>query len=307
MNEGHGPAQAGARGPAALDVSKKQKAVKAERISLRPGLNVADGFQIIASSCLHHFRQNQSLILEAKDTEALHQARVAMRRLRSAFALFGPAIKDGEFCRLKEELRWLVAEFGDARNLDVYLERDLSEEQRRFANERRNDAYDRVGAALFSRRGRQLLLDMQSWLERGAWREHPEAKKKLELFLGPRIDHLWKKVCRSHAVLRMNDQRRHRLRIGVKKLRYALEFADGLHPANRRRKAKFGRTVKDIQQSLGHLHDDVTAASMMALNSWLSTDPTSRGAERRLARDADHAIARLRKIGPYWHHARSAA
>lgn len=307
MNDGPGSSRTGAKGSAALVVPKKRKAVKAERILLRPGFTVAQGLQAIGSSCLHHFRDNLGLILEAKDIEALHQARVAMRRLRSAFALFAPVIRDEETRRLKEEIRWLVAEFGDARNLDVYLERDLSEEQRRFASERRSDAYDRVCAALGSTRGRQLLVDVRNWLERGGWREHPEAQKRLKPFLSPRIDRFWKKVSRSSSVLRMNDHRRHRLRIGVKKLRYALEFADGLHPGKERRKERFGRTVKDIQQSLGYLHDEVTAASLMTLNSWLSTDPKSRRQERRLANDADQAIARLRRIGPYWHHARTAA
>ena len=307
LNHGPAPSPADARRAPATEILPKQKAVKAEPIPLRPGLTVAQGLQAIASSCLTHFRENQALILEAKDAEALHQARVAMRRLRSAFALFRPVIKDEETRRLKEELRWLLAEFGDARNLDVYLERNLSEEQRRFANERRTDAYDRVGAALGSIRARQLLLDVLKWLERGAWRDHPEAEKRLGPFLRPRIDQLWKKVSHSRAVRRMNDERRHRLRIGVKKLRYALEFADGLHPGNRRRKAKFGRAVRDVQQSLGRLHDDVTAASMMALNSWLSTEPTSRTKRTRLAHHADQAIARLRRIGPYWHHARAAA
>lgn len=307
LNDGPGPSPAGANLATAIEVIPKQKAVKGKPISLHPGLTVAQGLQTIASSCLDHFRENQGLILESKDAEALHQARVAMRRLRSAFALFRPVIKDEETRGLKKELRWLLAEFGDARNLDVYLERNLSQDQRRFVKERRSDAYDRVGAALGSARARQLLLDVLNWLERGGWRNHPEAEKRLGPFLRPRLDQLWKKVSHSRAVRRMNDHGRHRLRIGVKKLRYALEFADGLHPGKKRRKAKFGRTVRDIQQSLGRLHDDVTAASMVTLNSWLSTEPISRTKQRRLADDADQAIARLRRIGPYWHHERTGA
>lgn len=286
-------------GPSAAGKARL-KAKRAEPVSLLARWTVARGFQAITASCITHFRLNQSLILEAKDAEALHQARVALRRLRSAFALFRPAIADQKSRLIEEELRWLLAEFGDARNLDVYLKRDLSSGQRQFAGERRSDAYERVGRAITSSRSRRLFFEMLAWLSNGDWHRNLEAGKRLDHFLGKRIDKFWKKVSKAGPVGRMDDERRHRLRAGIKKLRYALEFAAPLNIAANRRGKKFTRGVKDAQQSLGNVHDIVTAASIMALNGLLRTKQPSPRRERRMVRDADGAIGKLRQIGPYW-------
>src|SRR5215469_2455169 len=55
----------------------------------------------------------------------------------------------------------------------------------------------------------------------------------------------------------LDAQRRHKLRISVKKLRYACEFFAGLFD-NRKQTAQrkhFAKTLKDLQGSLGNLND----------------------------------------------------
>ena len=132
----------------ALADGKALEPTKADPVRVGRGMSIAQGFEIIVSSCLRHFQLNEPTVVKARNVEALHQARVAIRRLRSALALFRPIVADQEFDRVQRELRWLVAEFGDARNLDVYLEHDLSRDQRLFVEERRKDAYDRAIAAM---------------------------------------------------------------------------------------------------------------------------------------------------------------
>ncbi len=53
--------------------------------------------------------------------EPLHQARVALRRLRSALSLFEVVVTDKKYMRLKRRLRDVSRQLGEARNLDVYL------------------------------------------------------------------------------------------------------------------------------------------------------------------------------------------
>jgi inorganic triphosphatase YgiF len=92
----------------ALAAGKMARPWKAPRIDLAAGMTVADGFTVIAMSCLKHFRLNEELMVEARDVEALHQMRVAIRRLRSAFDLFAPILEDDDdYERLKKELRTL--------------------------------------------------------------------------------------------------------------------------------------------------------------------------------------------------------
>src|SRR4030095_3700626 len=134
----------------ALASGKFGKVVKAEPVPLRADMNVAEGFATIVSACLRHFRLNESLVIEQREVEALHQTRVAMRRLRSAFTLFRPAISDEEFEDIRDELRWFTRELGAARNLDVYLERDIPDGDRQRLELKREQAYDGVITAMDS-------------------------------------------------------------------------------------------------------------------------------------------------------------
>jgi CHAD domain-containing protein len=280
---------------------KKPPPAKAEPVGLHRGLTIVQGFEAIIASCLCHLQLNLALVVDRRNAEALHQARVAIRRLRSALAVFAPLTAGRQLTPIKNELRWLVSEFGDARDFDVYLERHLLDDQRSFAQERREDAYDRAAEAITSLRSRLLFLEILAWMREGKWRTGSNARKMLDPFIDRRIDRLWEKVSDSGAISRMNDHRRHHLRIRVKRLRYALEFTEGLHSRRPRRKRKFGKALKEAQQSLGALQDIVTAGSMMTLNPCLATKQPSARQQKRLVRDADRAISRLRKAGPYWH------
>ena len=138
---------------------------KAVPLAVDARMTVGDAFALIAHACIRHYRLNEPLVIATQAPPVLHQARVAMRRLRSAFALFRPAIADGEYLRLREELRWFTSQLGDARNLDVYLERELQERERRALMRQRKRAYCQVIAAMGSQRLRDLLLDLVGWLE----------------------------------------------------------------------------------------------------------------------------------------------
>jgi triphosphatase len=271
--------------------------VKAGRVSLRRGMSVAEGFTTIVSSCLCHFQSNQPLVIERRDAEALHQTRVALRRLRSAFSLFRRAVADEEFRAIRGELRRFNGELGDARNLDVYLQRNLPQDLRRVIEQRREEAYGAVIAAMGSRRVRRLLTRLAAWPAIGEWRARPKAAKPLRRYLNRRVDRLWCKVEGADDVQAMSDEQRHRLRIRVKNLRYALEFADGLNALGKRK--KFGRAVKDLQEALGQLNDAVVARMLAIRHAW-PIDPDTPKDERTDLREAERALRRLRKIGPYW-------
>src|SRR4029434_4777431 len=58
----------------------------------------------------------------AGDTEAVHQIRVAITRLRAAVAFFAPIVVDAEWLRLKKEIAWLNGPLGAARDSDVVVE-----------------------------------------------------------------------------------------------------------------------------------------------------------------------------------------
>jgi len=284
----------------ALADGKLGKVVKAEPVAIDAEMTVAEGFEAIVGACIRHFRLNEALVIEQRLPEALHQTRVAMRRLRAAMSLFRTAIADEEFANVRSELRWFTAQLGDARNLDVFLERDLPPEQRRTPWQNREAAYDRVVEAMDSRRFRSLMIDLVAWAALGSWREHTSAGMPIEPYVNRRIDRLWHKINAADHLPRMDDEERHQLRILIKKLRYALEFVAQVHAKEGERQKKFGRALQDLQETLGLLNDAVVARTMVMADAWPIVPEEQNDEERRLLHDAAHDLDRLQKAGPYW-------
>ena len=87
---------------------------------LSPGMTAGRAFTLIGRACLRHLVSNVPAMME-RDGSALHQMRVALRRLRAAISLFSPVVGDDRAGAIKSELKWLAQEFGPARNLDKLL------------------------------------------------------------------------------------------------------------------------------------------------------------------------------------------
>ncbi|MDT9600497.1 CYTH and CHAD domain-containing protein [Sphingosinicella rhizophila] len=280
---------------------------KGGTIRIAPAMDVAESFVVIAHACLKHFRMNESLVAERRDAAALHQARVAMRRLRSAFSLFGPVVQDDESVRIREELRWFTGQLGAARNLDVLLKRceggGKAELERRL-RAAREDAYDSVLATLKSQRFRNLMLDLLGWLEFGRWRSDEDAGAPIEEFARKRLDRRWRKIRKAGRDLAaLGEERRHRTRINIKKLRYAVEFLDGLYEKRKRKVDAFLDALAQMQEELGFLNDIATARVLLADIAGTDQDlipaPEPEEISRHLAA-AQKAYAELDKSGPVW-------
>ena len=67
------------------------------------------------------FREQLPGVQRDIDTEFVHQARVATRRMRSALRLFRDAVPQSTGACLAGELQWLGGLFGAVRDLDVFL------------------------------------------------------------------------------------------------------------------------------------------------------------------------------------------
>ncbi len=296
------------------------KAAKAEPIPLRPEMHSAEGFAAIANACLRHYRLNEGLVVERRDPAALHQSRVAMRRLRSAFSLFRPVIGDDEYQRLREEVRWFTSQLGEARNLDVLLRRLPEDDHprglalRERLERARDGAYDRILEVLDSARLRRLMLDLVAWVETGQWRRGKEAAEPLPLFAVRRLDRGWRRVKKGGRHLAaLAPEPRHRLRIEVKKLRYAVEFLSSLHSgrAASTDQKELLAALEEMQEHLGELNDAETARELLArlLGRDAEAEAMVRYAERRLDRHAaeeevletsEEAYDRLTAVGPFW-------
>ncbi|QOT72040.1 MULTISPECIES: CYTH and CHAD domain-containing protein [Sphingobium] len=245
--------------------------VKAEPVALDPSMRAEEALSRIAGSCLRHYRLNEALLLDHYDSRALHQARVAIRRLRSALSLFRPMLAPADVERFQGELKWLAAMLGEARNLDVLAERVETEELRERWDAVRGEVHGRVQEWLRSARVRMLLIDLVEWLTLGAghgggkvqaMRDEPAAD-----FAARRLRRLRRRIAKEgRGLAGLSDEARHEVRKDAKKLRYASEFFAGLFEGGkaRRRRGKFIAALEQVQSELGALNDLVAAPGLLA-------------------------------------------
>jgi triphosphatase len=260
-----------------LAAGDKLAAVKTASVAFTPELDVHRAFQAIAAACLRQLAANVPLI-RAQDAEGLHQARVGPRRLRTAISLFSPMLEDAQTEALKRELKWITGELGPARELEVFLTEVVKpladgKERRpgvavltRDLRQKRKGAFKRALIAVDSARFRRLAVDTVAWIEMGDWRHNGQdaARSLREQTIadagGDELKRRWKKVRKNGKhIAEVDPERRHKLRIQAKKLRYAAEFFAAAFPGKKpaRLRKRFLSRLKELQDALGELNDIV--------------------------------------------------
>ncbi len=235
--------------------------VKAEEMVLDPAMTTSHAFQIIAHKCLRQYRLNEAVLLVSREPEALHQARVAIRRLRSAFSIFKALFPGPQAAHFRNELKWLATLLGDARNLDILGKTIVQGPLVDRIETARSLAYKEVETALATKRVRALMLDLTEWLALGNW-PAPETEGNrsagIEDFAIRALSRLRRRV-KTHGrhIDRLEDEARHEVRKDAKKLRYMAEFTNRLFPdeKQRRRYRKFLSALEKLQDRLGALND----------------------------------------------------
>jgi len=228
---------------------------------LSPEASTATAFRLIAMACLAQVSANAELLRIVRRPEAVHQMRVALRRLRAAVGVFKPMLAEPGRERIEIELKWLAREADAARDLDVFIREvfhpaaleapspDLALLGRHLLAAR-GRAYDRVLSAIGSPRYALLMLETTAWIETAALPDDPVAP-----FAAEALDRLHRHVeRRARDLCGLDVEARHSLRIRAKRLRYAAEFFADLFPA-RRRRARYLKALERLQDTLGALND----------------------------------------------------
>jgi inorganic triphosphatase YgiF len=235
---------------------------------LKKDIDVHSAFMQISWECIRQLQGNQNVVLHGTDVEGVHQMRVALRRLRSAFLVFKNILGGEHNALLLAELSWLTGVLGKTRDLDVLLTQtfpaifaQFNEPQcllklRDKAIVAQVEAYNELSTTLTSQRYQRLLLTLASWLENESWRtkSHEDRFVKAINFssaiLAKRYKHL---LMLSKDLIHMSPQVRHSARISAKKLRYAAEFFSSLYTTKKSR--PFIQSLSQLQDCLGVLND----------------------------------------------------
>lgn len=283
---------------------------KADPVRLDADVDARDAFRQIALSCVRHYRLNEAMLFEEWHPSALHQARVALRRLRSAFTIFKPILPGVPANSFKSALRDLSSVLGEARNLDVLRDR-IEGGPARGIEDARDLAYTKVRTLLASAEIRALMLDLAEWLTVGDWlaagSQQGEGRASGKDFAADALRRLRKRIRKHGRRLRQgSDDDRHTVRKDAKKLRYASDFFESFYVTShqKRRHAKFAKTLEKLQEHLGALNDRVTAQELIAamgIEEQRLTDALlGETAPDTLIRRAQSAWDELIDLKPFW-------
>jgi triphosphatase len=252
-------------------------AARAGSLDLEAHASVADAFRAIGRQCFRHMRANESLVRSVPGAEGVHQLRVALRRLRSALSSFADVLPEEERRTASDNLRWIAAACGAARDWDVFggellqpLASHLADEPgltrvTSAAEAARARAYEAMSQTLASERLALALVDVEAWWEGGGWETGMGAWRNLPArdFAAATLKKLHRKVARiGDAIGDLEDVELHELRIRCKKLRYTAEFFRTLFA---RKLAKpYLAALADVQAHLGSLNDASVAKALLA-------------------------------------------
>ncbi len=274
----------------------------------------------IVAACRSDLNKYRAVVLAGSRPIGVHQSRVALRRLRAAIGLFRDAFDESDpngsdLRSLSAEARWLAAELAPARDLHVFLKETAPDAPqpvqrigRRLARQRLERARQALSGARFGEFDARLEkfaaaaplaigTPLTKFGDAALGLRHAKVGRR-----GERIDHLGAKPL-------------HKLRIAVKKLRYAAIFLRPLFsgPGFDSKAAKpYIEATARLQGALGALNDRAVAAQIIAdiaqaaRPSELAKKPLERVARQVKAgtkRDK-HRIGRawktFRKAEPFW-------
>ncbi|GAB4177652.1 MAG: CYTH and CHAD domain-containing protein [Rhodocyclaceae bacterium] len=282
-------------------------------VTLDPATPVHEAFRRILQACLATLQANEAGAAQGLDPEYVHQMRLALRRMRSALRIFSGLLPAGDLPGLVSRLHSLADTLGEARDWDILAADVLAPVVAGFpadprlaalaraVGERRAKAGAAVAQALADPTYGRLLIAVGALANpRQPSDAHPEPLRE---FAQRAIARLARRTRLRAGRASANDPvSLHRLRIAVKRWRYALEFFAGLLP---RHAVRLGRLIR-LQSRLGALHDLATAGARLAACS--GNDPTLREAValaggwhgpryRRILKRLPDAIAALAKAG----------
>jgi triphosphatase len=267
---------------------------------------VGDAFAALCNAALAQIAANAPGVARGDDPEYLHQLRVGMRRLLSALRAFRPLLRRKRADAVARPLRKMMRLLGAARDWDVFLETlaqaKLSNALALRAAHERAAAQRATRELVNSRAFRDARSRTLSWLEAEPWRAGDAPAQPLVSFARRSLERTHAKLLKRARRIDWRDvERRHAVRIALKRLRYGCDFfAPCFSP---RAVPPYLARLAALQDTLGQLNDIAVARVLLdelAAENELSVRRRLARRERELIASAAKDWTALARKRPYW-------
>jgi CHAD domain-containing protein len=263
----------------------RARAQKAQPALLPREASAFDAFRLTLVQCRWHIAANMAATVETREAEALHQLRVALRRLRVALVSFGGEFRTPQLEAIKLRAKSLAQLLAPARDLDVFVGELLEPaasangSQEAFAVLRsraegaRRKSWNDAAIQVAGPRFHMFMSDLAHIIDRGAWplgetRGRGAAKTMPALDAPARVlatrmlAHRQRQTSkRARHLEDLSTAERHELRIALKKLRYTAEFFAPFF--ERPQVGTFVKRLSRMQDVLGALNDVAVAKHIL--------------------------------------------
>jgi triphosphatase len=235
----------------------------------------AEAFSAVFVTALAQAGANARGVAEGSDPEYLHQMRVGLRRLSSALRAFRDLVPKRAAKPVVERLRKLMPALGAARDWDVFCDgiaRIAMQQPARAramaqllarARSKRSLARRRARATAASPRLQAFLLRALRWIHAEPWsRRLDDTGRSSAQFAAQSLAQLQRRALAQASGIDWRDAaRRHRLRIRIKRLRYACDF---FAPSFADTAARpYLKRLEALQDILGDLNDVAVARRLL--------------------------------------------
>ncbi|WNY25515.1 CHAD domain-containing protein [Methanolapillus millepedarum] len=257
-------------------ISANEKKKAAEKISCDDIM--ANASEKIFLTQLREVIKCEPGVIEGKEIEAVHDMRVALRKMRSSVTIFYEFLDPAWISKTEDNLKKTLSPLGKSRDLDVLLEKtDAYLKNKNIQPARLNIFYELVAAD--KEKAHEAVADylnsddystfknkIQKTLTKGQYIGIPAINKKGDVAPSRVADVLpqvlYEKAAGITAYHEWLDgpfisiDKLHRLRIAAKNFRYTLDFfKDCLGDTA----VKLTKEFKELQDILGDFHDAVVA------------------------------------------------
>jgi CHAD domain-containing protein len=244
-------------------------------VPVGPQTSTADLIRYVTAASVRQILLHDAGVRLGEDPEAVHQYRVATRRLRSDLRTFSGFLDAGRTDELRGELSWLGSVVGPVRDLDVL--------GTRFAAQIRGlpDLDQPAASGLLTQLAASRLAARQGLLEALRSQRYDRVLRALVAVASTPPVVPGRKATRSAATAASRlvrrrwtqldaaveaagkdptDEELHLIRIAAKRCRYA---AEAVTPVVGPRAARFAAGIQDVQTVLGDYHDTVVAENWL--------------------------------------------
>ncbi len=251
--------------------ARQPTAHKGDLPSLNRDETIGAAVRTIVDSGFDHLLANIPAL--TADIEAVHQARVAIRRLRSALRLFGDHIDPRAAARFQAVLKRFGRILGDTRDWDVFVCETIPHAEADGldpkwigllwdkANAARKRAHGAAAGMIARAEFTGFVLALAGWAE-----DMEPARSDAKYLRDTAPDMLArferKALKRGRRIGDSSVEELHALRKTLKKLRYSVDYLAGLYPE--KQVEKYLHACKGLQEALGRINDMATTDRLVA-------------------------------------------